>query len=52
VVDTPTDDPVAVKRALLDWATLFADMDRQLGLKVEARKDRPICLSWTTLNAR
>ena len=38
VVDAEGNDPGAVKRAMLDWATLFSDMDRQLGLKVEARK--------------
>ena len=37
-VDAEGGDPAAVKRAMLDWSSIFADLDRQLGLKVEARK--------------
>ena len=37
-VDADGTDPGAVKRAMLEWASLFTDLDQQLGLKVEARK--------------
>ena len=37
-VDAEGDGPDAVKRAMLEWASLFTDLDQQLGLKVEARK--------------
>src|SRR5262245_11076445 len=37
-VDAEGSGPDAVKRAMLEWASLFTDLDQQLGLKVEARK--------------
>ena len=37
-VDAEGNGPDAVKRAMLEWPSLFTDLDQQLGLKVEARK--------------
>ncbi len=37
-VDAESSDPVAIKRAMLDWSSMFVSLERQVGLKVEARK--------------
>jgi uncharacterized protein (TIGR03435 family) len=37
-IDAEGNGPDAMKRAMLEWASLFTDLDQQLGLKVEARK--------------
>src|SRR5262249_52242133 len=37
-IDSQGNDPASIKRAMLDWPSMFADLEQQLGLKMEARK--------------
>jgi uncharacterized protein (TIGR03435 family) len=38
VMDVADNAPDTVKRAMLEWPSLFSDLEQQLGLKLESRK--------------